>query len=79
MQVVELLIQKLEDESSFHRKVNLFFLVDSITQCSHSQKGRGIFLESECHFFALTIMSLYQGLEVVNFLTCVIFQANNQY
>lgn len=39
MQVVELLIRKLETEPSFHRKVDLFFLVDSITQCSHSQKG----------------------------------------
>ncbi|KAL1806822.1 hypothetical protein ACET3Z_029890 [Daucus carota] len=38
-EVVELLIHKLETESSFHRKVDLFFLVDSITQCSHSQKG----------------------------------------
>lgn len=74
--MVELLIQKLEDESSFHRKVNLFFLVDSITQCSHSQKGRGIFLEIDSHFCALIVMSLYQGLEV-NFFT-VIFQANNQ-
>lgn len=40
MQVVELLIRKLESEPSFHRKVDLFFLVDSITQCSHSHKGR---------------------------------------
>lgn len=39
MQVVELLIRKLEGEPSFHRKVDLFFLVDSITQCSHNQKG----------------------------------------
>ncbi|KAL8520645.1 hypothetical protein ACS0TY_011255 [Phlomoides rotata] len=38
-EIVELLIQKLEREPSFHRKVDLFFLVDSITQCSHSQKG----------------------------------------
>ncbi|GJT06163.1 enhancer of AG-4 protein 2 isoform X1 [Tanacetum coccineum] len=38
-EVVELLIQKLENESSLHRKVDLLFLVDSITQCSHSQKG----------------------------------------
>ncbi|KFK27636.1 hypothetical protein AALP_AA8G409100 [Arabis alpina] len=38
-EVVELLIRKLESESHFHRKVDLFFLVDSITQCSHSQKG----------------------------------------
>ncbi|XP_057477624.1 ENHANCER OF AG-4 protein 2 isoform X2 [Actinidia eriantha] len=38
-EVVELLIRKLETEPSFHRKVDLFFLVDSITQCSHSHKG----------------------------------------
>lgn len=38
-EVVDLLIRKLENEPSFHRKVDLFFLVDSITQCSHSQKG----------------------------------------
>ncbi|KAL5540654.1 hypothetical protein UlMin_042846 [Ulmus minor] len=38
-EVVELLIQKLETEPSFHRRVDLFFLVDSITQCSHNQKG----------------------------------------
>ncbi|KAG6490483.1 hypothetical protein ZIOFF_051781 [Zingiber officinale] len=38
-EIVELLIQKLENEPSFHRRVDLFFLVDSITQCSHTQKG----------------------------------------
>ncbi|XP_074273821.1 ENHANCER OF AG-4 protein 2 [Silene latifolia] len=38
-EVVDLLIRKLENESSFHRRVDLFFLVDSITQCSHGQKG----------------------------------------
>ncbi|KAJ0963936.1 hypothetical protein J5N97_029058 [Dioscorea zingiberensis] len=38
-EVVDLIIRKLEGESSFRRKVDLFFLVDSITQCSHSQKG----------------------------------------
>ncbi|XWS09155.1 hypothetical protein CRYUN_Cryun40dG0061900 [Craigia yunnanensis] len=38
-EVVELLIRKLETEPSFYRKVDLFFLVDSITQCSHNQKG----------------------------------------
>ncbi|KAJ4868840.1 ENHANCER OF AG-4 protein 2 [Raphanus sativus] len=38
-EVVELLIRKLEIEPHFHRKVDLFFLVDSITQCSHNQKG----------------------------------------
>ncbi|KAM7463287.1 hypothetical protein LguiA_031408 [Lonicera macranthoides] len=38
-EVVELLIRKLESEPSLHRRVDLFFLVDSITQCSHSHKG----------------------------------------
>ncbi|XP_010491446.1 PREDICTED: protein HUA2-LIKE 1-like [Camelina sativa] len=38
-EVVELLIRKLEIEPHFRRKVDLFFLVDSITQCSHKQKG----------------------------------------
>ncbi|KAK9076295.1 hypothetical protein SSX86_004628 [Deinandra increscens subsp. villosa] len=38
-EVVELLTRKLENESSLHRRVDLFFLLDSITQCSHSQKG----------------------------------------
>ncbi|XP_018512360.1 ENHANCER OF AG-4 protein 2 isoform X2 [Brassica rapa] len=38
-EVVELLIRKLENEAHLHRKVDLFFLVDSITQCSHNQKG----------------------------------------
>ncbi|CAF2129300.1 hypothetical protein BRARA_C04187 [Brassica rapa] len=38
-EVVELLIRKLESEHQLHRKVDLFFLVDSITQCSHNQKG----------------------------------------
>ncbi|CAH9138369.1 unnamed protein product [Cuscuta epithymum] len=38
-EVVELLIHKLENEPSYHRRVDLFFLVDSITQCSHSHKG----------------------------------------
>ncbi|XP_042057352.1 ENHANCER OF AG-4 protein 2-like isoform X1 [Salvia splendens] len=38
-EVVELLIQKLENEPSLHRRVDLFFLVDSITQCSHTQRG----------------------------------------
>ncbi|KAG1361198.1 putative ENHANCER OF AG-4 protein 2 [Cocos nucifera] len=38
-EIVELLIRKLEGEPSFHRRIDLFFLVDSITQCSHNQKG----------------------------------------
>uniref|UniRef100_A0A7N0ZYQ7 CID domain-containing protein n=1 Tax=Kalanchoe fedtschenkoi TaxID=63787 RepID=A0A7N0ZYQ7_KALFE len=38
-EVVQLLIRKLENEPSLHRRVDLFFLVDSIMQCSHNQKG----------------------------------------
>lgn len=37
--MVEILAQSLESESSLHRRVDLFFLVDSITQCSRGQKG----------------------------------------
>ncbi|KAJ4781489.1 Hepatoma-derived growth factor-related protein 2 [Rhynchospora pubera] len=38
-EVVDLLVGKLEAEADMHRKVDLFFLIDSITQCSHSQRG----------------------------------------
>jgi len=38
-EIVELLIQKLESEPNLHRRIDLLFLVDSITQCSHSQRG----------------------------------------
>ncbi|KAG1371008.1 protein HUA2-LIKE 2 [Cocos nucifera] len=38
-EVVDILLQTLERESSLYRRVDLFFLVDSITQCSRSQKG----------------------------------------
>ncbi|CAK9175841.1 unnamed protein product [Ilex paraguariensis] len=37
--VVEILVRRLERESSLHRRVDLFFLVDSIAQCSRSLKG----------------------------------------
>lgn len=38
-EIVELLIRKIESEPNLHRRVDLLFLLDSITQCSHSQKG----------------------------------------
>ncbi|GER24805.1 hepatoma-derived growth factor-related protein [Striga asiatica] len=41
IQVVEILAHNLETESSLHKKVDLFFLVDSITQCSRGIKGDG--------------------------------------
>ncbi|KAI3460861.1 hypothetical protein Pfo_017524 [Paulownia fortunei] len=37
--VVEILARNLESELNPHRKVDLFFLVDSITQCSGGMKG----------------------------------------
>ncbi|KAF3436329.1 hypothetical protein FNV43_RR23421 [Rhamnella rubrinervis] len=37
--VVEILARTLESESSLHRRVDLFFLVDSIMQCSRGLKG----------------------------------------
>ncbi|GMP91095.1 hypothetical protein CsSME_00041939 [Camellia sinensis var. sinensis] len=37
--VVEILARNLESESSLRRRVDLFFLVDSITQCSRGLKG----------------------------------------
>lgn len=43
--VVEIVARHLESESSLHRRVDLFFLVDSIMQCSRGMKGdvSGIF------------------------------------
>ncbi|XP_042488898.1 protein HUA2-LIKE 3-like [Macadamia integrifolia] len=38
-EVVDILARNLENESSLHRRVDLFFLVDSITQYSRGQKG----------------------------------------
>ncbi|XP_026453914.1 protein HUA2-LIKE 2-like [Papaver somniferum] len=38
-EVVEILARSLENESNLPRRVDLFFLVDSITQCSRGQKG----------------------------------------
>ncbi|KAL2609752.1 hypothetical protein R1flu_028325 [Riccia fluitans] len=38
-QIVEIIADRLEKEPSYHRRVDLFFLVDSITQCSSSHKG----------------------------------------
>ncbi|XP_010278561.1 PREDICTED: protein HUA2-LIKE 2-like isoform X2 [Nelumbo nucifera] len=38
-EVVDILVRNLENESSLHKRVDLFFLVDSITQCSRGQKG----------------------------------------
>lgn len=60
VQVVELLIRKLESETSFHRKVDLFFLVDSITQCSHNQKGVSMYFIVDC--LVAFIMAVFASL-----------------
>ncbi|XP_057837984.2 protein HUA2-LIKE 2 isoform X2 [Cryptomeria japonica] len=38
-EVVDILVHKLEHEPSLYKRVDLFFLVDSITQCSRGHKG----------------------------------------
>ncbi|KAJ4829131.1 hypothetical protein Tsubulata_011817 [Turnera subulata] len=39
--VMEILSRTLESESNLHRRVDIFFLVDSIAQCSRGLKGDG--------------------------------------
>ncbi|XP_031500500.1 ENHANCER OF AG-4 protein 2-like isoform X1 [Nymphaea colorata] len=48
-EVVDILLRYLESEPSLHRKVDLFFLVDSIIQCSRGQKG----IAGESYSFAV--------------------------
>lgn len=36
---MEIIVLKLENEASFHRRVDFWFLLDSVTQVAHSQKG----------------------------------------
>lgn len=42
--MMEILVHDLEIESSLHRRVDLFFLVDSIAQCSRGLKGNCLLL-----------------------------------
>nr|XP_024381171.1 protein HUA2-LIKE 1-like [Physcomitrium patens] len=37
-QIVEVIVRKLENEPSFHRRVDYWFLLDSVTQVAHTQK-----------------------------------------
>lgn len=39
-QAIDIIVEHLEKESNLYKRVDLFFLVDSITQCSRNQKGR---------------------------------------
>lgn len=54
IQVVEIIAQNLENESSLHKKVDLFFLVDSIAQFSRGLKGNymSIFCFVALHLYA---------------------------
>ncbi|XP_062215550.1 protein HUA2-LIKE 2-like [Phragmites australis] len=38
-EVIDIIVEHLENESNLYKRVDLFFLVDSITQCSRNQKG----------------------------------------
>lgn len=46
LQVMEILAHNLENESSLHRRVDLFFLVDSIAQFSRGLKGKLVYCPS---------------------------------
>ena len=47
---MDVIIERLEKESNLYKRVDLFFLVDSIIQCCRNQKGtRLVFLCSQ-HF-----------------------------
>lgn len=48
--VVEILARNLENEGSLHKRVDLFFLVDSITQCSRGLKG-STYLVACCYYW----------------------------
>lgn len=50
---MEILARRLESESSLHRRVDLFFLVDSIAQCSRGVKGEAfiVLLNSDLLLF----------------------------
>lgn len=39
LQVIEVIVRKLENEPSFHRRVDYWFLLDSVTQVAHTNKG----------------------------------------
>ncbi|XP_062211329.1 protein HUA2-LIKE 2-like isoform X2 [Phragmites australis] len=38
-ETIDIIVEHLEKESNLYKRVDLFFLVDSITQCSRNQKG----------------------------------------
>ncbi|XP_066379788.1 protein HUA2-LIKE 2-like isoform X4 [Miscanthus floridulus] len=38
-EAIDIIVEHLEKESNLYKRVDLFFLVDSITQCSRNQKG----------------------------------------
>lgn len=59
-QIVEILVRTLESESSLHRRVDLFFLVDSIMQCSRGVKGN--VLLSLLHLTYVSVFSHTQNM-----------------
>ena len=56
--MVEILARSLESESNLHKRVDLFFLVDSIAQCSRGLKGEVlvIFVISKLYVYVVYVM-----------------------
>jgi hypothetical protein len=50
-QVIDIIVQRLENEQSLSHRLNLFYLVDSITQISRNMQGKS---GSSNMLFALT-------------------------
>ncbi|PNT77385.1 hypothetical protein BRADI_1g61937v3 [Brachypodium distachyon] len=38
-EAIDIIVERMEKETNLHKRVDLFFLIDSITQCSRNQKG----------------------------------------
>lgn len=47
---MDVIIERLEKESNLYKRVDLFFLVDSIIQCCRNQKGTRIVFSCSQHF-----------------------------
>lgn len=55
---MEILVRHLESEASMHKRVDMFFLVDSISQCSRGLKGKVLLFFLDYDGFSLVHISL---------------------
>jgi hypothetical protein len=55
---VEILARSLESESNLHKRVDLFFLVDSIAQCSRGLKGE-VLVIFKLYVFVVCLCGIY--------------------